>query len=270
MGISQQLKLSEGNIAYEVDGAGPLVVCVPGMGDLRSTYRYNQSALIAAGFRVALVDLRGHGDSDATFASYGDEVSAGDVITLIEHLGGPAVIIGNSLGAAVGILVADRRPELVNGLALIGPFVRPPKVAAATKALMRVAMAPGLAAITWKSYLPKLYAGTKPADFEDYRASVVAVIKSPGYAKAFSLTSRESHTAPGQALSTVSTRTMIIMGERDPDFKDPAAEAKAIADTLAGEAFITMVPDTGHYPQSQRPEIVNPILCDFCVLVSHA
>ena len=29
-----------GRVAYEVSGEGPLVVAVPGMGDLRSTYRY--------------------------------------------------------------------------------------------------------------------------------------------------------------------------------------------------------------------------------------
>ncbi len=42
---------------------------VPGMGDLRAGYRFLAPALRAAGYRVACTDLRGHGDSDATFAS---------------------------------------------------------------------------------------------------------------------------------------------------------------------------------------------------------
>ena len=53
-------------------GAGPLVVAVPGMGDLRSTYRHLAPALVDAGFRVATMDLRGHGDSDTTFNAYDD------------------------------------------------------------------------------------------------------------------------------------------------------------------------------------------------------
>ena len=48
-----------GRIAYDVIGNGPLVVAVPGMGDLRSTFRHLVPALVDAGFRVATMDLRG-------------------------------------------------------------------------------------------------------------------------------------------------------------------------------------------------------------------
>ena len=66
------LDRGEGRIAYDMTGTGPLVVAVPGMGDLRSTYRHLAPALVEAGFRVATMDLRGHGDSDATFSRYDD------------------------------------------------------------------------------------------------------------------------------------------------------------------------------------------------------
>ena len=66
----------EGRIGYDVIGDGPLVVCLPGMGELRSSYRFTVPALTAGGFRVATMDLRGHGDSDATFSAY-DDVAAG-------------------------------------------------------------------------------------------------------------------------------------------------------------------------------------------------
>jgi pimeloyl-ACP methyl ester carboxylesterase len=76
-----------------------VIVLVPGMGDLRAGYRFRAPALRAAGYRVDCTDLRGHGDSDATFASCGDEDSAGDVVALIGELGGPGVIVGNSMAA---------------------------------------------------------------------------------------------------------------------------------------------------------------------------
>jgi len=66
----------EGRIGYDVVGEGPLVVLVPGMGDLRAGYRFLAPALREAGYRVACTDLRGQGDSDATFPSYGDEETA--------------------------------------------------------------------------------------------------------------------------------------------------------------------------------------------------
>src|SRR5579871_913402 len=93
------LSRPEGRIGYDVGGDGPLVVLVPGMGDLRAGYRFLAPALRAAGYRVACTDLRGHGDSDATFTSYGDEETAADVIALIEVLGGSGVVVGNSMGA---------------------------------------------------------------------------------------------------------------------------------------------------------------------------
>ncbi len=65
---TQYLDRGEGRIAYDVTGSGPLVVAVPGMGDLRSSYRHLAPALVDAGFRVATMDLRGHGDSDTTFS----------------------------------------------------------------------------------------------------------------------------------------------------------------------------------------------------------
>lgn len=64
---TQFLVLPEGRVAYDVRGEGPLVICAPGMGDLRSVYRFMAPPVAHAGYRVALMDLRGHGDSDGTF-----------------------------------------------------------------------------------------------------------------------------------------------------------------------------------------------------------
>lgn len=242
----------DGRIAYDVDGTGPLVVLVPGMGDLRATYRHLAPSLRGHHYRVAVMDLRGHGDSDASFATYGDVETAGDVAALIEELGGPAVIVGNSMGAAAAALVAADRPDLVHGLVLIGPFVREPLSSARQRLVQRIALAPTWAARFWRAYLPTLYAGSRPSDFEVYRDAVVDSLRRPGYARAFSRTSRLRHDAAEASLERVAAPTMVVMGELDPDFPDPAAEARWIGDRL--HADVVMVPDAGHYPQSQQPD----------------
>jgi pimeloyl-ACP methyl ester carboxylesterase len=255
-----------GRVAYDIAGEGPLVVLVPGMGDLRDGYRFLAPALAEAGYRVATTDLRGHGDSDASFASYGDAETAGDILALIEELGGPAVVIGNSMAAAAAVLAAAERPDSLAGLVLVGPFVRNGKVSLAQRVGLRLAMAPLWAASAWRSYLPKLYAGQRPADFEEYRDRLVASLRRPGYAKAFSLTTRADH-APAEArLADVSAPTLVVMGDQDPDFPDPRAEADWIAQVLDGE--VVMVPDAGHYPQSQRPEITAEAIGRFLGEVS--
>jgi pimeloyl-ACP methyl ester carboxylesterase len=251
----------QGQIGYDVAGSGPLVVLVPGMGDLRSTYRFLAPGLRSNGYRVACTDLRGHGDSDATFSTYGDVETAGDIAALIEELGGPAVIVGNSMAAGASALVAADRPDLVDGLVLVGPFVRNGKMGAIQRILLRVAMARPWAATSWKSYMPKLYAGHRPDDFDEYRDTVVASLRRPGYAKAFSLTTRTDHDPAEARLMDVSVPTMVIMGERDPDFPDPSEEATWIAETL--NASVVMVPEAGHYPQSQQPGLTTEAVLDF-------
>ena len=251
----------EGRIGYDIGGDGPLVVLVPGMGDLRSAYRFTAPALRDAGYRVACTDLRGHGESDTTFASYGDVETAGDIIALIEELDGPAVVVGNSMGAGAAVYAAAERPDLINGLVLVGPFVRNGKTTAMQKFLLRVAMARPWAALSWNGYLPKLYKGTLPVDFSDYRKDVVKSLRRPGYAKSFSLTTRTDHTPTELRLSEIKVPTLVVMGEKDPDFPDPRGEAEWISQTL--NAKVVMVPDSGHYPQSQQPQITTGAVLSF-------
>ncbi len=258
---TRHLSLPEGRIAYDVIGDGPLVLLVPGMGDLRSSYRFLVPALVAAGYRVATTDLRGHGDSDAGFASYGDEETAGDIAALIEELGGPAIVVGNSMGAGAAVCVAADRADLISAVVLVGPFVRDPEVGAVARIALRVAMARPWVALAWRAYAPTLYAGRKPDDLHQYLSGVIASIRRPAYAKAFSRTTRTSHAPAAARLNRITVPTLVVMGAQDPDFPDPAAEAAWVADAVAGT--VAMVPDAGHYPQSQQPDAVASALLGF-------
>jgi pimeloyl-ACP methyl ester carboxylesterase len=164
-------------------------------------------------------------------------------------------------GGRIGYDVAAAwQPGLVSGLVLIGPFVRDAEVSAVQRALLRAAMAPPWAARAWKAYLPKLYAGRPPADFGEYRDQVAAALRRPRYASAFSRTTCTSHAAARARLADVRAPALIVMGEQDPDFPDPRAEADWAARALGGR--VVMVPEAGHYPQSQRPGITTgTILC---------
>jgi pimeloyl-ACP methyl ester carboxylesterase len=264
---TRYLARPEGRVAYTVEGTGPLVVLVPGMGELRTSYRFFAPVLVAAGYTVATTDLRGHGDSDTTFSSYGDVDTAGDLAALIEQLGTPAAIVGNSMSAGAGVIVAAEHPERVTGLVLVGPYVRNPQVNPVMMAVFTALMAPFWIATTWKAYMPTLYSGQKPIDFDQYRASVVASLRRPGYAKAFSLTTRTDHAPAEAVLAKVTAPTLVVMGERDPDFKDPAAEARWIGETLNAE--VVLVADAGHYPQSQQPQVTSGAVIRFLETVFH-
>ncbi len=258
---TRYLPLSQGRIAYEESGDGPLVVLSPGMGELRSTYRLLVPHLVRAGLRVLSVDLRGHGDSDATFDQYGDTATAHDLGALIDHIGEPAVVVGNSMSAGAAVILAAESPRLVRGLVLAGPFVRPPTVHPAMALLFRILTARPWAAAAWNAYLPQLYAGDLPTDFAQYRSAVRDALRRPGYARAFSRTTRADHGPAECALAAVRAPSLVLMGENDPDFPDPRAEAEWIGSALGSR--VVMVPRAGHYPHVQQPDVTADAIIHF-------
>lgn len=229
---------------------------------MRSSYRHTVPALVAAGLSAATMDLRGHGGGDASFDRYDDVAAGTDLLALVEHLGGSAVLVGNSMAAGAAVWAAAERPDVVAGLVLIGPFVRNapmnPILVAAFKAMMSGPWAPAM----WTSYLPKLYPGRKPDDFTEHRKQIAASMKRPGHRKAFSATTRTTHQPVEARLAAVTAPVLVVMGAADPDFGDPAGEARWIGARLHAE--VVVVPDSGHYPHEEYPEVVNPPLVRFC------
>ena len=120
------LPVDEGHIAYDdTGGSGPLVLAVPGMGDLRSEYRALRPLLQQAGYRVVTMDVRGHGDTTARWRDYSAHAVGRDALALIDHLNaGPAVILGNSFAAGSALWAAHDAPTKVRAVVLLGPVVR--------------------------------------------------------------------------------------------------------------------------------------------------
>lgn len=253
-----------GRIAYDLQGPddAPLVIITPGMGDLRQVFRFNVQPLLDAGYRVATMDLRGQGDSDTTFDRFEDFAAASDIIALVEHLGGPALLYANSMSSAAAVVVGGQRPDLVAGLVLTGAFIRNQPTSKAMDALMRVALKRPWGLAAWMSYYAGLYKTRKPADFADYKRTLRASMKRPGHWKAFqTLVSQLTHAEVEPYADQVKAPALVVMGTKDPDFKDPSAEAKFVAERLRGEALL--VNGAGHYPMAEFPEVVNPHVVEF-------
>ncbi|MGF1663393.1 MAG: alpha/beta fold hydrolase [Kineosporiaceae bacterium] len=266
---TRHLTRPDGRLAYDLAGEHtgdePLVVAAPGMGDLRSTYRFLAPGLVAAGHRVAALDLRGHGGSSTGWPSYSEEDVADDLVALVEDLGrgAPAVLVGNSYSGGAAVIAAARRPDLVRGLVLSGPFVREVPRTAMQRAAVWVLTRTPLGRRLWGAYVPSLSPGRRPADFGAHLAALTANLAEPGRWEAVAAMARAGHAAAAAALPSVTAPVLVVMGEDDPDFPDPAAEARLVAATVTGPAEVLMVAGTGHYPQAQRAEVVTPAVVDF-------
>lgn len=250
-----------GHVAMSVTGEGPLVLHVPGMGESRASFRHLLPGIAAAGYRAAAMDLRGHGDSSVKFDSYDDEAVASDVLAVIEALGGEAVaVVGNSMGAAAAVIAAAERPTAVPRLVLIGPFVRDTGSAAMTL-LLRLALAKPWGPAVWSSYYASLFGKPRAADHDAHSREALELLRRPGRWRAFQRTARTSHAPAEAALPRVTAPTLVIMGDRDKDFPDPAAEARWVADALNGEHV--MIPGAGHYPMGEQPDAVLEAMIPF-------
>lgn len=102
---------------YDTGGSGPNVVILHGLaGNAREFFP------TAAGLpecRTVLVDQRGHGAStrhprDVSRAAY-----VSDVVRVLEAVGPPAALVGQSMGGHTAMLVAAARPDLVSRLVLL-------------------------------------------------------------------------------------------------------------------------------------------------------
>ena len=271
--MTEFLDIKGGRIAYDVTGEGPLIVLSHGIGDRRQAYRFLVPELVRAGYRVAAPDMRGHGESSlGDWKSISRTDVAGDLIALIRHLGGPAVIVGHSLSGGAATIAAATEPDLVHGVVELGPFTR--KVQYDLGGLLRVRryrrgtlLLGGVLALRslkdWLRYLDLAYP-SKPADYDAYRAALRAKLSEPGRMAEFLKTFKTSPADAGDALPRISCPALVIMGTEDPDWADPRAEAEGIvAEMPAGLATFAMVKRGGHYIHAQAPDEVAALITGF-------
>jgi pimeloyl-ACP methyl ester carboxylesterase len=256
----QMLDRPGGQVAYEVIGSsGPIVLCAPGIGDVRAQYRFLAPALVAAGYRVVLMDLRGLGDSTTGFASYSSDAVGDDMVALLGELGAErATIIGNSASAASAVWAAATVPDVAN-IVLIGPFVRQMQPAWYQRALLNVAFRGFWGRPAWMAYYSSLYPSHKPDDFDTYKAALSHSLD--GRMQVVNAMLSASKAASEAKLGDVKARVLVVMGSRDPDFPDPADEALRVAKRLDGG--VLMVEGAGHYPHAEMPEKTAPPIVAF-------
>jgi pimeloyl-ACP methyl ester carboxylesterase len=276
--MTEYLDVEGGRIAYDVTGSGPLVVLSHGIGDRRQAYRFLAPKLAQAGYRVVSADLRGHGESSMGWKSVtGSEAItrtdiAGDLLALIEHLGGPAVIVGHSISGGAATIAAAQRPDLVSGIVEINPFTKEQKISLSALVRIRRYRRGGLRLMatqlfrslrSWMRYLDVAYP-TKPADYAEYMAALSAKLREPGRMAEFMKTGKSTPADAGAQLPNITVPALVIMGTLDPDFADPRAEGDAIVAAMpAGLGMVAMVEGAGHYPHAQSPDQVAALIVPF-------
>src|SRR5262245_10137768 len=247
------LDVAGGRIAYDVSGprSARLIVCMHGMGDTRRSYRFLAPRLVRAGYRVATMDVRGHGDSSIGWPRYSEIPAASDGVALIRELGGPAVLIGHSGTGRTAVWAAAEHPDDVSGMVLIDSFVRDTRPNLIARLAAEIV---GRSATLWARYYASLYPTRKPADFDDYLSALKRKMRDRERLIAMRGLLTQPPEENRDRLAEVRCPALVIMGGRDGDFRDPAAEAQLIASGLRAERSVALIADAGHYPHAEFPD----------------
>lgn len=106
--------------AANADDKPPLCV-IHGFGSNARHWRSLTTALALGGYTVFVPDLLGFGASAKPPVDYSPTLWAAQVSAFLDEVVGPvpAVLVGNSIGSQVAVLVASTAPKRVAGLALL-------------------------------------------------------------------------------------------------------------------------------------------------------
>ncbi len=256
-------KKSDGTLAYDDSaGSGETVLMLPGMGALRSEYRYLVPVLIEKGFRVVTMDLRGQGESSVPWEEYTIEAVGQDILDLIDHLeAGPAHVVATSFSPAPAVWASIKCPSSVRSLVLISPFLRDEKLSLAKTLSMDLLLHGPWKVSAWITYYKTLYPTRKPVDFEEYLEKLSSNLKEKGRFDAAMALGSQTKERIENSLHSVNQPSLVVFGSEDPDWSDPKSEAHIIADKLSAKLLI--VEGAGHYPQTEMPEKVTPAIVEF-------
>ncbi len=107
------LKRLDGFLHYDLAGdpAAPVVCMTHSLTSDGGMWAEQVGPLLAAGFQVLRLDMRGHGGSRPFAGPYTIEALAGDVVAILDALGFPKVhLVGLSMGGMIGQVIAADHP----------------------------------------------------------------------------------------------------------------------------------------------------------------
>lgn len=153
-GVSRELVRDGVVLRYEQRGSGPLVALVQGLGLPAGLWLGLPFGLARAGYCVVTPDNRGAGRSDAPDPPYEMATLAADLAAILSAVdGGPALVVGISLGGMIVQQLALDHPQLVAGIVLAASSCGPPVGLPPSERILSLLMA----ALTGEIPLQRVY-----------------------------------------------------------------------------------------------------------------
>lgn len=264
-------------IPYTVTGSGRPLLLVHGFGASIGHWRKNIPVLAGAGYKVYAIDLLGFGNADKPTLDYTVELWREQLKEFWQtHINEPAVFVGNSIGGLLCLMVLAEYPTLAAGGVLLncagGLNHRPEELNLPLRLLMgtftKVVTSPLVGPFLFnrirqksrlRRTLHQVYRN-RDAVTDELIDLIYEPSCSPGAQKVFaSVLTAPPGPTPAELLPRINVPLLVLWGEADP--WTPISGATVYQNRPASHSItFTPIPDTGHCPHDENPEVVNSLM----------
>lgn len=250
-------------LAVDVRGKGnELIVFLHGVGADKSCWKYQLEFFSNHGYKVAALDMRGTGDSQAReengeVLKIDREEFAKDVDAAIHELGfGKAHWVGNSMGGVIILEAIAREVKTLDKIVLSNTFAKHPESAnilpRPAKALANKSLAEFAAERIPLTLRPDIDAATLDE-------AIYAMARKD--VEAYLATWRATWSPDRRALLPSITNPTLVIGS-DNDKITPLPLSQELADSIPG-AGLAVITNAGHIPSLDQPEQFNKVVLEF-------
>lgn len=250
-------------LAYDDVGGGPPVVLIHGYPLCRRMWAPQVQALLAAGYRVVTLDLRGFGESEAPRDAYAMSVFADDVAALLDHLGiERATVCGMSMGGYVLLSLLERHPRrLAAAIFLVTRAAADDEPGRMRRTTLAHDVASGRPQIVTDAFEQILFA----ADTPEERPELVAQVKEWLTATTpqglvgglLAMRDRKDYV---DALPSLKLPALVVGAELDRAV--PVEHSRQLAQGLPN-GRLRIIEGAGHMANLERPDTFNACLLEF-------
>jgi pimeloyl-ACP methyl ester carboxylesterase len=227
-------------------GTGKPVILLHGGLGHSGNFGNQVAALTDDGYRVIVIDSRGHGRSTRDARPYSYEQMAGDVVAVMDALGiGQAALVGWSDGACIALTFAKAHPERVAGVFFFACNMDPSGVQEIDESNPLLGRCFGRHAKDYAAL--SAMRGEPVGDFDAFVAAVTEMQRTqPNWSAA--------------DLAALRLPVAIVQGENEEFIKREHLEY--LARTIPG-ATHTMLPGVSHFAPIQNPDLFNTAVLGF-------
>jgi 3-oxoadipate enol-lactonase len=249
-------------IAVDVQGSGPLLIFLHGIGGNRSNWR-DQLSVFAAEFTAVAWDARGYGASDDVDGALDFGDFSADLLRVIDHFKAErAHLCGLSMGGRIAMDFHDRHPGRVASLTLCDTQPGLAQMPAEKRReFIRLRQEPLLAGKTPAEIAPaiaeSLVSPKTARDAVQRLIDSMAALRAPSYLKTIEASFLYER-APD--LEAIRVPTHIVVGADDR--LTPPELARGMARRIGG-SLLTIIPDAGHLANLEQPQRFNAAALGF-------